>query len=160
MREIEAIRASESECSPYGTFTRLTDNECFAGDGWECWMTEQLCMDQPAQVSVCHSDSVQPYTVSAMMQCGDSQKLVICGCESMIIALAEDRECGRPLAEEIRAFILEPGEILRLRPGIWHDIGRGTHKPVDYYTLSLEENAFTEPEGESVRVVLKGSECK
>lgn len=158
MREIEVIRASEGECRPYGKFTRLMDNECFTGDGWECWMTEELCMDHGAKVSICHSDSVQPYVLSAMKRCENSQTLVICGCESMIIALTEDGGYGKPVSEKVRAYGMEPGEILLLNPGVWHDICRGTDKPIDYYTLSLDENpaeTFTELEGEAVRVVLK-----
>ena len=134
MREIKAKKAEVHTCSPYGAFERLTDSECFAGDGWECWMTEGLCMSHEARVTACHSDSVQPYELEAMTRTMDSQRLLICTEHSMIVAVAEETE-NIPQTEKVEAFVLEPGEIFLIRPGIWYDICRGTEKPVDYYIL-------------------------
>ena len=134
MREIEAKKAEKHICSSYGTFVRLTESESFTGDGWECWMTEELCMSHEARLTACHSDSVQPYVLETMTHTMDSQRLLVCTENPMIVAVAEKTE-DAPQTEKVEAFVLEPGEIFVIQPGVWYDICRGTEQPVDYYIL-------------------------
>lgn len=138
MRRIQVKRGSREACRPYGVFTRLTDYECFAGDGWECWMTEELCMDQPARLEMCHSEVFNSYVLTSMGKSKDSQKLFVCGNGCLVLAVAEKSE-GNPRADQVQAFLLEPGEIFVLHPGVWYDVGKGLNNPVDYYVLTGEE---------------------
>lgn len=48
MKQVKAIHATPENFKDFGVVTRLTDNDCFQGEGWKCWMTDDVCMDQPA----------------------------------------------------------------------------------------------------------------
>ena len=64
---------------------------------------------------------------------------------------------GHAHAEDVRAFIIEPGEILVINKGIWHDACRAFDAPTFYYFLSLEtdEPAVFQPlDGGPVEIVL------
>ena len=58
----------------------------------------------------------------------------------------------KPEEAEIKAFIMKPGEILLLQPGIWHDICRGAEVPVEYYEL-VSEDEETETGIEEVKII-------
>lgn len=139
MKTIEAKKASREACRPYGVFTRLTDYECFAGDGWECWMTEDLCMNQAARLEMCHSDAAVPYVLAAMGKSETSQKLFVCGSGKMVLAVAA-KTAENPQADQVEAFIIESGEIFVLDPGVWHDFAKGVESETDYYVLTGEED--------------------
>ena len=47
MKQVEAIDATPANFKDFGVVTRLTDNDCFQGEGGKCWMTDEVCMDQP-----------------------------------------------------------------------------------------------------------------
>ena len=39
MKQVKAIHATPENFKDFGGVTRLTDNDCFQGEGWKCWMT-------------------------------------------------------------------------------------------------------------------------
>lgn len=151
MKEIKVENPTVKSCAPYGTFTRLTDYEAFRGDGWECWMTEGLCMDQPGKLSRCQCESTLPFILNKMYK-SSGQKLLICSQQEMVIAVASRNDGMKPEEAEIKAFIMKPGEILLLQPGIWHDICRGAEVPVEYYEL-VSEDEETETGIEEVKII-------
>lgn len=155
MKEIYAVDARKEACGRYGTFIKLTDYEAFSGTGWECWMTEGICIDQSAGIGICHCDSVQPFILDKMKK-SDGQKLIICGTQRMILTVAGREDSLSPGIDSIEAFILNPGEIILLQPGVWYDICRGVTGPVDYFELLSGRNEIcSQIEGGSLSIVLK-----
>ena len=150
MRTIQVVPADTEACASYGPWTRLTDLDPFTGEGWMCWMTEDLCMDQPARVALCRAAAPRPFVVESMKRNEESQTLLACGNGSMVVALARGDVPG---SGEVEAFLLSPGEIFVLEPGVWFDVGRGARGPVYYYALSMEQDRpeqFRPLEGEAV----------
>ena len=37
MKQVKAIHATPENFKDFGVVTRLTDNDCFQGEGWKCW---------------------------------------------------------------------------------------------------------------------------
>ena len=138
MREIKAIRPSEENFGRFGVFTRVTDNDCFRGDGWKCWLTSDVCMDQPAHFGVTYVKTYPPYEVASMERHTKTKELMVCGEKPVVVALADSDPSGRAKADDIQAFILEPGEIMVINKAIWHDACRGFDGETHYYFLSLE----------------------
>lgn len=135
LRTVPVRPAGAEDCAPYGAWTRLTDLGRFAGDGWECWMTEAVCLEHPARVALCRAGA--SWTVEAMKRNEGSQTMLACGKGSMAVALARG---DAPQSGEVEAFLLSPGEILVLNPGVWFSVCRGLRGPAEYYRLSLEQD--------------------
>ena len=64
MKQVKAIHATPENFKDFGVVTRLTDNDCFQGEGWKCWMTDDVCMDQPAHFGMTYVKTYPPYAVS------------------------------------------------------------------------------------------------
>ena len=65
MKQVKAIHATPENFKDFGVVTRLTDNDCFQGEGWKCWMTDDVCMDQPAHFGMTYVKTYPPYEVLA-----------------------------------------------------------------------------------------------
>ena len=139
MKQIKAKRATPESLRKYGVVTRLTDNTCFQGEGWKCWMTDGDCMDQPAHFGMTYVKTYPPYSVTAMERHTKTRELMVCGNDRpIVVALAASDPAGHAQAEDVEAFILEPGEILVIDKGIWHDACRALDCATHYYFFSLE----------------------
>lgn len=150
MKTIKAENPTVKNCAPYGTFTRLTDYETFRGEGWECWMTEGLCMDQPGKLSQCYCEETLPFTLKKMYR-SPGQKLLVCSLQNMVVTVAPRNDGMKPEETEIKAFVMKPGEILLLQSGVWYDICRGVDEPAEYYELSFSDEE-TEAEVEEIQI--------
>lgn len=151
MNSIKVVRASADACAPYGLWTCLPALGRCAGDGWECWMTETVCMNQPAQAALCYSGGSTPFVLEELRRNTESETLLLCGNKPMVVPLAlGDTVLGHPAA-----FLLEPGELLLLPPGVWYDVCRGVEGSIYYYSLSLEKRLERRAlEDEAVQIVL------
>ena len=99
-----------------------------------------------------------PFTVDTMERHTKTMELIVCGDKPIVLAVADSDPCGQAKAEDIRAFIISPGEIVVMNRGIWHDACRcGEGDSCYYYFLSLEtdEKAVFQPvEGGCVDITL------
>lgn len=138
MREIKAVHATPENFVRFGVFTKAMNNDCFEGDGWKCWLTKDVCMDQPAHFGVTYVRTYPPYEVASMERHTKTKELMVCGEKPIVVALADSDPSGRVKAEDVQAFILEPGEIIVIDKAIWHDACRGLEGETHYYFLSLE----------------------
>ena len=157
MKRIKAVHATQENFARFGKNEKLTDNTRFSGEGWNCWMTQDVCMDQPAHFGVTYVKTYPPYEVSSMERHTKTKELMVCGEKPIVVALADSDPWGRAKVEDICAFTLEPGEILVIHPGIWHDACRGLKEETHYYFLSLEtdEPAVFQPiDGGAVEITL------
>ena len=112
MKQVKAIHATPENFKDFGVVTRLTDNDCFQGEGWKCWMTDDVCMDQPAHFGMTYVKTYPPYEVASMERHTKTKELMVCGEDRpIVVALANTDPSGHAHAEDVRAFIIEPGEI-------------------------------------------------
>ncbi|WP_161493822.1 ureidoglycolate lyase [Virgibacillus necropolis] len=67
-----------------------------------------------------------------------TQEALFCLSDSMIITIAIGSGNEHPLASDVEAFILSPGEVVVLNKGVWHDACHGVGKAVYYYWMATE----------------------
>ena len=53
-----------------------------------------------------------------------------------VLAVAAPTDAARPKAVDIRAFIIEPGTVVVMHKGTWHDACRGIDAPTHYYWMA------------------------
>ena len=158
MKQIKAVHVTPENFARFGTVTRLIDDEPFTGDGWKCWLSDDACMDQPSHFGMTYVRTYPPYTVETMERHTKTHELMVCGeTFPLVVALADSDPSGHAKTEDIQAFIIEPGEYIVIKPGIWHDACRGFDRETFYYFLSLEtdEKAVFQPiDGEPVEIIV------
>lgn len=156
--KIKAVPVNEENFKPFGTYTRVMKGEARTGEGgWKAWTTPGLCMDDVAHFGFTKVAGM-PFTVDTMERHTKTTELLVCGDKPMVLAVADSAPDGRAKAEDIRAFLITPGEIVVINRGIWHDACRSAEGDSCYYyflSLETEEKAVFLPiEGEPVEVEL------
>lgn len=137
--KIKAIPVNEDNFKPFGTYTRIITDTIRTGEGgWQAWMTPDVCMDDVAHFGFTKVAGM-PFTVDSMERHTKTTELLVCGNHPMVLAVADSDPNGRAKEEDIRAFIIQPGEIVVINRGIWHDACRSAEgDECYYYFLSLE----------------------
>lgn len=133
-QRLSLVEADEENFEPFGRYHYFKDFELFEGDGWKSWMTENVCMEQPAQIGTAISTVELPAYVTKMWKYSKTHRLV-CGADKPLAFVATDGNHDG----ELRAFVIKPASFVVIAPGIWHStfysIGEGlTH----YFVCSLE----------------------
>ncbi|WP_181995532.1 ureidoglycolate lyase [Clostridium sp. AM58-1XD] len=157
MMTIKAIPVNEENFKPFGTYTKVVKGEGRTGTGgWECWMTPGLCMEHPAGLGYTMVGGM-PLEVDSMEVHNLTTEMLMCGDKPIVLAVADSDPHGTGAkAEDIRAFLISPGEIVVLKKGIWHDACRGADGDSYYYFMArnLEPAVFVPIIGEPVLVEL------
>lgn len=156
--KIKAVPVNSTDFKPFGTYYKVMDGTPRTGTGgWKAWMTPDVCMDDVAHFGFTMVKGM-PFTVDTMERHTKTTELIVCGDKPIVLAVADSDPCGQAKAEDIRAFIISPGEIVVMNRGIWHDACRcGEGGSCYYYFLSLEtdEKAVFQPvEGGCVDITL------
>lgn len=136
---IKAIPATEENFEPYGEFVRLIQGEGRTGDGgWHAWLTQNPCLDVPVMVGYCLVGG-SPFEVDTMESSVNVEEVLICGDKPMVLPVAAT-DPGEPVkAEDVRAFIISPGEYVRIKKSLWHDACRSVDgEGCYYYFLSAQ----------------------
>lgn len=137
---IIAIPATEQNFKAYGRFLRVKEGAGLLGEGWEAWMTDDVCLKSPANFGICHAAAV-PSPIDTMQRYSQSEQMLLCS-DQPIAILAAGNEDAIPSASDIRAFVLRPGDLAILGKGVWHSLGYGTQSDTIYYFLSADPNGY------------------
>lgn len=154
--KIKAVPATEENFARFGKYTRIMKGEGRTGVGdWRAWITPDLCMDDVAHFGYTIVKGM-PFAVDAMERHTKTSELMVCGDKPMVLAVADSDPMGKVRPEDIRAFVVSPGEIVVIKPGIWHDACRSAEGDgCYYYFLSLETDekaVFVPIDGDPVDV--------
>ena len=156
--KIKAVPVNSTNFKPFGTYYKVMDGAPRTGTGgWKAWMTPDVCMDDVAHFGFTMVKAM-PFAVDTMERHSKTTELIVCGDRPLVLAVADSDPQGHAKAQDIKAFIISPGELVVMDRGIWHDACRcADGDSCYYYFLSLEtdEKAVFQPvEGGCVDVIL------
>ena len=127
--------------APYGTYFPMTGTPQVpdavgivrsAGIGWEDSRTEHPLIDLPGSLGVTRGGAA-PYAATHMERHMNTQEALFCMREPIILAVAAPAPLDNPQAGDIRAFVIQPGDVVVLERGVWHDACRGVGREALYY---------------------------
>lgn len=96
-----------------------------------------------------------PYIMSRMEKHSHTQEALFCAADPIIVCVAISKDNNVPKSKDIRAFILEQGDVIILDREVWHDAGHGLGRATGYYYLASAGETLAEwiqVEGEEVSV--------
>lgn len=155
---IKAVPLTEENFAPYGKYVKVMDGEGRTGTGgWKAWMSKEVCMDVTANIGFTQVGGM-PLLVDSMEVHNLTTEFLACGNKPIVLAVAaSDPHGAGAVASDIRAFIINPGEFVVMKKGIWHDACRSAEGDDCYYYFmaqNLETPEFVPIIGDVVRVEL------
>ncbi|CAH2715000.1 hypothetical protein BACCIP111895_02177 [Neobacillus rhizosphaerae] len=139
--EIKAVPVSKIDFSKYGVYYNMnsaSDNLWASqGDGWNDFRTQVPIISSPGSLGITQGTPL-PCKINKMERHLHTQEALFCLSDPIVVAIANCGESKQPLASEVEAVIIQPGEVIVLNKGIWHDACHGINKSVRYYWLAEE----------------------
>jgi len=139
--KIKAVPVSSIDFSKYGTYYSMkekTSNVWYSqGEGWEDSRTNRPLINTPGSLGFTLG-SPTPCNVHTMERHLHTQEALFCLADPIVVALANSGDSEQPHVADIQAVILQPGEVIVLNNGIWHDACHGLNQSVHYYWMATE----------------------
>lgn len=160
MRRIPASPVTQEAFAPFGRvidLTREQDPEVIetAGPRWvDHYTKEALLREIPSLGRTLSSTVGDP--IELMERHEHVGEAIVPAGAPVVLTVTEPTAEPRPRAEAARSFIIAPGTVVVMNPGVWHAECAGIDGPTPYYWLASCRDAGSSPwtpiEGGPVRV--------
>lgn len=141
---IDATSILEADFSLFGTVYSLTephlgaDTEPMlvrsAGPGWTDAFTKAPLIATNGSLGLTRGEAA-PFDTFRMERHLDTEEAIFCAANPIVLAAPPTHD-PYPWACDVRAFIIEPGAVVVLHKGTWHDACRGLGEPTHYYWMA------------------------
>jgi ureidoglycolate lyase len=143
MRTLTAVRADAVDLTPYGRLYDLAgggepDVVFTEADQWQDRYTGDAVVSGAAHLGMTAGPDVAG-EVRLMEHHPDTSEAIAPIAATIVVPIAT-----QPAADDVRALLLEPGQCLVLRPGVYHAPAMGLGGPSLYYWLAELDNANTD----------------
>lgn len=160
MRTIHAVRITKENFAPYGKYFNLYEERKNITEDFECYMCRELHVDEPMNfgITVCKAGNFNSVSMERHFLTEEPQ---FCGDADMVLTVADSDPEKCPLEDDVKAFIMKPGDLAVLKKGIWHDANHGIDKDTLYYFMATNkapntrETEWVNVEPQPVHVIVK-----
>lgn len=132
---------SAESFAPFGRVYDLSgttspDVKVMAGEGWADSFTLRPLIDGSGHLGMTQGPAA-PWSCRQMERHPLTEEALFCAAAPIVLAVAPASAAPAPEAETLAAFILRPGMVAVMNPGVWHDACRGLQGPAPYYWMAL-----------------------
>lgn len=145
--KIIAKPVSSIDFSEYGKYYNMSNQPHNVvrseGNGWEDSMTNTPLIHSEGHLGLTIGSPL-PSKTYKMERHLHTEEALFCMADPIVLALANSGNRKQPRAEDIKAIIIHPGEVIVLKEGIWHDACHGIDGMVPYYWFAQVLDTPTE----------------
>ena len=124
---IKAVPVTAENFKPFGVMYEIDREHMRVGTGgWKAWTAPGDIMDDKCNIGITYAQNM-PFKVDSMECHNPTQEVMVCGNKPIVLAVANSTPYPQaPGADpaSIRAFIINPGQVVVINRSIWHDACR------------------------------------
>ena len=132
----KVISIKEADFTPYGRYFNLKKERCVITERYEAYMTVDPPVTRPLKFGITECSNGQVFSVDSMERHLSTEEVLFTGDRPIILSLADSDPQGEPAAEDVVSFLMEPGDLVVLKKGIWHDACHSAGGRARYYFLA------------------------
>ncbi len=106
------------------------------GDGWSDGFTRTPLIEGSGHLGITRGGGA-PWLCAAMERHPRTEEAIFCAAEPIVLAVAPSGDVEAPLADEIEAFVIAPGQAVVMNRGVLNDACRGVYGPTPYYWMAI-----------------------
>lgn len=163
--EVTAEVLREAAFEPFGRLFRLGGRAsadepqgCIVrseGPGWSDAYTAAPLLSTNGSLGMTRGGP-SPFVTWQMERHLHTEEALFCAADPIVLAVAAPSDADHPSADSIRAFIIEPGMVVVLHKGTWHDACHGLDKETCYYWMATCRTGASSTTAASPWVEVKG----
>lgn len=166
MTTLIPIQIDENNFSEYGELIDLSTNgtgtnvKKSSGSGYTDSYSIKPLIDRPGSLGMTYTQSL-PYSIESIERHMHTEEAMFCISEPIAFLVANS-SFGEPEVEHMKAFYLTPGQVVVLKPGVWHSPALGMNKPTNYYWMAEayddEPSVWADIKNGPIKIALASSE--
>lgn len=133
--KIIPVPIRDFDFSSYGQYIALKENSphilTTITDAFVDRMTKDPLIDTLGHLGLTTGQPA-PYRVESMEKHHHTKEAIVCIHDPILLCVANSVDEDCPIAQDVRAVLLSPGDVVILNRNIWHDACRGIQKKSDY----------------------------
>lgn len=138
--KIVAKRINATDFAPFGSYYNMYDAKegvsHTSGDSFQDHMTCKPLVDTNVHLGLTVG-SKAPCQVVSMEKHSHTQEAILCMADPIIFCVAVSTGNEAPRAQEIHAFLMQPGDVAVIEREVWHDACHGLGHDAAYYWLAM-----------------------
>jgi ureidoglycolate lyase len=139
MLRIKASPVSDIDFNKYGKYYNMKSGSeeivRTIGEGFEDGYTKLPLLDSLASLGLTNGTQL-PCKVQLMERHLHTQEALFSLKSPFVVAIANSGDSEQPLASDIISILVQPGEVIVLDKGIWHDACHGINHSVEYFWMA------------------------
>lgn len=146
MKKGNVQKIGEEAFRPYGRYYRITKGTHTVSENYQSYITDDSVVSRPLKFGITVCDNAKEFLVDSMERHLSSEEVQFTSDKPIILSVADSDPWENPKAEDVVSFLLEPGDVVVLNRGIWHDACHSTGEKTMYYFLSYTNGEPSETE--------------
>lgn len=126
----------EFDFSPYGEYYDLRQMSPQKRKDWVSYLSGDPIMKRPLRFGMTRATNGPHFLVDSMERHLSTEEIQFAGDSPIILSICDSDPMQPPKADRVISFRLEPGEVIVLKRGIWHDACHAVNGYAQYYFLS------------------------
>lgn len=122
--------------SPYGRYWDLRRERCVKAETYEAYMTVDPPMERPLRFGMTVCENGGTFPVDTMERHLSTEEILFAGDKPIVLSVAGSDPAGLPQAEDVVSLLMEPGDLVVMKRGVWHDACHAVEGTAQYYFLS------------------------
>ncbi|HIY02311.1 MAG TPA: hypothetical protein IAA26_10765 [Candidatus Blautia faecipullorum] len=151
MKNGSICRIGKEVFRPYGEYYNIKEDNEISSKSYHAYQTATDIITRPLKLGITKCSNEKSFVIDSMERHLSSEEVQIVGNKPIILSVADSDPSGNPRTEDVVSFLLQPGDVIVLKPGIWHDACHSTGGETMYYFLSLTNGEPSETAWLSVK---------
>ncbi len=132
----EIVSIHDFDFTPYGRYFDLRKERGVKTEKYEAYMTVDPPVERPLKFGMTVCENGDSFEVDSMERHLSSEEVLFAGDKPIVLSIAASDPAGAPKSGDIVNLLLEPCDLVVLKPGIWHDACHAANQRAMYYFLS------------------------
>ena len=159
MATTKPISIKGFDFTPYGRYWDLHKERGVKTEKYEAYMTIDPPVERALRFGLPVCDNGDTFGVDSMERHMSTEEVLFAGDKPIILSIANSDPYGMPQAKDVVSLLMEPGDLVVMKRGIWHDACHAVEGHAQYYFLSYsngdpDETAWKQIQPAAVQVAL------
>lgn len=140
MKSVKPVSIKDFDFTPYGRYWNLRTERGVKTEKYEAYMTIDPPVERPLRFGMTTCENGDTFVVDSMERHLSTEEVLFAGDKPIILSLAGSDPAGNPKAEDVVNLLMEPGDLVVIKRGIWHDACHAVEGSAMYYFLSYSSS--------------------
>lgn len=135
-KSTKPLSITKENFAPFGLYWNLRQEIRLSGENYEERITEDAPVYQPMRFGMTICKNGSSFVVDSMERHNTTEEVLFPADKPIVLSVADSDPAAEPKAGDIVSFLLQPGDVVSIKKGIWHDACHAVEGNAFYYFMA------------------------